>query len=116
MTVEILRIKRKLITFIKLLVLYGCIPLVVFPFTEEKTIKFFIMLSIPPLLFCIYFFIRDSRKALFKHLEQKPKDYLLLYSQSLEVSKEERNVAISVLNKNHPGWSFESITEQKESA
>ncbi|EGZ6889815.1 hypothetical protein [Vibrio cholerae] len=116
MTTEILRIERKLKAFIKLFLLYGCIPIVVFPFAEEQTFRFFLMLISSPLFCCVYFFIRDSRKALFKRLEQKSKDYLLVYSQSLEVSKEERNVAISVLNKHYPGWSFESATEQKESA
>ncbi len=39
MTTEILRIERKLKAFMKLFMLYGCIPMVVFPFAEEQTFR-----------------------------------------------------------------------------
>ncbi len=40
-------------------------------------------------------------------LQQRPKAYLVDYSQSPEVSEVEKRLALDVLNRNYPGWSFE---------
>ncbi|HHX8516786.1 TPA: hypothetical protein ACVO4S_001822 [Vibrio diabolicus] len=46
-------------------------------------------------------------EALKEQLKRKSKDYLIAYSESQEVTKTEKRIAINVLNECHEGWSLE---------
>lgn len=50
---------------------------------------------------------KQACEALQVQLKRKSKDYLITYSQSQEVTKTERQIAINVLNECHEGGSLE---------